>query len=188
MKKPAKPTFRLAVLLAALLVAVTGTVTPAQAASRSVIGTGNYEPWLYFQRNASSPLNSPLTMYFSIGGTRYASTVRAGSGNGSTNDCLTNRGWLPAGHYESIPHYRKTWGNATVQGWVWELGNKPCSNGSVTRTELFIHSSGIEGTAWNGNYATEGCIKISQVDRADFGSWWRSSYASSSGDLEVGNL
>lgn len=175
------------VVLTALMVML-GMAMPAQAASREVIGYSNEEPWLYYQRNAASPLNSPLTMYFSINGTRYASTVRGGSGDGTTNDCTSNRGWIPAGHYESIPHYRKTWGNTTVRGWVWELGSKPCHNGSVTRTELFIHSNGIEGTAWNGNYATAGCIKVSQVDRGDFSSWWRASYSSSTGDLVVGNL
>lgn len=89
--------------------------------------------------------------------------MRAGSGT-TTNECQTDAGWLPDGVYYPDFYY-KNWGKAVVQGYVWELGSKVCSNGSVTRTELFVHSSGIEGTSWDGNYSTEGCIKISQLDR-----------------------
>jgi hypothetical protein len=59
----------------------------------------------------------------------------------------------------------KTWGDHVVRGYVWYLGNKLCSSGSVTRTELFIHSSGIESTPWDGIYSSNWCIKISQLDR-----------------------
>jgi hypothetical protein len=187
MRNSMRAAVRLGVVLTAVLGAIAGIVAPAQAASRVVVGSGNETPWVVFERLAASPHNSPLTMYFSIGGTKYSSRVRAGSGDGSTNDCLTNRGWLPGGTYNNIPHYRKTWGNTVVRGYVWELGSMACHNGSVTRTELFIHSNGIEGTTWNGSYATQGCIKISQVDRGDLSSWWRSAYNNASGDLYVLN-
>jgi hypothetical protein len=70
---------------------------------------------------------------------------------------------------------------------VWELGNKKCipSGGErrITRTELFVHSQGSSG--WNGNYASNGCIKVSQTDRAQLAKRWKASYRYSVGMLMV---
>lgn len=131
------------------------------------VGFETSNPYLVFDKNTIT--NSTLIAYASYGTERYRISMRAGSGQ-TTNDCQkytgpgTSGGWLPNGTYYPNFYY-KNWGSAVVQGYVWELGSKVCSNGSVTRTELFIHSSGIEGTAWNGVYSTQGCIKISQLDR-----------------------
>lgn len=47
-----------------------------------------------------------------------------------------------------------------------------CIRGTQLRTELFIHSNGIEGTAWDSNYKTQGCIKIAQVNRSTLQHYW----------------
>jgi hypothetical protein len=60
----------------------------------------------------------------------------------------------------------KDWGNVVVRGNVWFLDRKQCNGGTTIRTELFIHSSGVEGTAWDNNWKTQGCIKVSQHARS----------------------
>lgn len=123
-------------------------------------------------------------MYVTVSGSRWRVTARAGSGNGSTNDCASSQGWLPEGMYgrndgdakSRMEQQYKTWGDPVVQGQVWFLDSKTCSSGSTTRTELFIHSSGIEGTAWNNNWKTAGCIKVSQHARTGFYDWWAAAY------------
>jgi hypothetical protein len=167
---------RKATLAVALLCSMIALSPPASAshgvshtAVMSNVGTYTSNPSIFFTKNTNT--NSTLTAYGTIfyngANRRYRLQMRAGSGTG-TNDCTSNVGWLPNGSYSPEFMY-KTWGKAVVQGNVWYLGNKMCSNGSQNRTELYIHSSGIEGTAWNGNYNTEGCIKISQLDRGGTG-------------------
>lgn len=158
--------------------------------------TANYNqsptaPRFYYSK--TQPLNSTLTGYISHGWTRYRIAMRGGSGNGTTNDCVTNAGWLPDGTYSSgggdagtrFDLMNKTWGNATVQGWVWFLDSHLCSSGTTTRTELFVHSNGIEGTTWDGNYATQGCIKVSQGDRNHLSNRHRNSSNPEGGTMHV---
>jgi hypothetical protein len=158
--------------------------TPAFASDYTITNVGTYTspPNFYFYGNSGQTDNSELDLYMTdvTSGIRYRIAARAGSGDGSTNECYTNHGWLPDGTYgradndpnSTVEHMYKTWGNTTVRGNVWSLGSKVCDNGTP-RTELFIHSNGIEGTPWNNNWKTEGCIKVSQAARdAYMGYWW----------------
>jgi hypothetical protein len=182
---------RMALATVAGAAAAIGIAAPAQAYTQEVTGHYNDFPYLHFYKNYSTPLNSSLQAYLSVGGTRYWIVMRSGSGNGSTNACATNAGWLPDGGYnnsdtDSNSHfkfYNKTWGDPVVRGYVWELGNKKCSNGTL-RTELFVHSEGTSGWT-NSNYASHGCIKINQTDRSHLASMWKSSYDQAGGALLV---
>jgi hypothetical protein len=173
-------------------VALVATGTPAQAYSDDVVGSYSDSPWFVYQKNWSSPLSSTLTAWVSVGGTRHRITMRAGSGNGNENDCTSNAGWLPDGNYSNndsdgrshFTHYNKTWGNSVVTGWVWDLGDKICYNGSKYRTELFIHSQSTSGWS-DSNYGSAGCIKINQSDRSYLHNMFVSSYGQSNGFLTV---
>jgi hypothetical protein len=157
--------------------------TPANAATVVSAALAPQPPNFYFY--GSTPTTTMLDFYYNDTntGNRVVYTWKAGSGqltvSGANDECHSNVGWLPAGPYgrqdnddnSQVVHYYKTDGNTTVRGNVWSLGNKYCTpiSGGWSarfRTELFIHSNGIEGTQWNGSYATQGCIKLSQADRA----------------------
>jgi hypothetical protein len=178
--------------LAAVLVAA-----PAFAADYTVTNVGTYTlpPNFYFTGNWSQTDNSTLDLYMTdvTSGIRYRISARAGSGTGSTNDCYYNNGWLPEGLYgrddndaiARVEHMYKTWGNEVVRGEVWFLDRKVCSNGSATRSELFIHSNGIEGTPWNNNWKTNGCIKVSQAARGAFAGYWWTAYDGENEQLTV---
>lgn len=100
-------------------------------------------------------------------------TMKAGSGDGTSNDCTSNRGWLPNGKYNARYEVNHQTSSTVVKGSVWNLGNKVCSAGTVTRTELFIHSQGGNGGSWTeSNYKSAGCIKINQTDRSYLKSLW----------------
>jgi hypothetical protein len=173
---------RLLLAFAGVLVLVT-QATPAMAATQVGAALPYAPPNYYFY--GGTPTTTHLDFYFNdtTTGNRVVYTWTAGSGQltgaGANDECHSNVGWLPAGAYgrddgdssSQMIHMVKTDGNTTVRGNVWSLGNKYCHPiaggwSARYRTELFIHSSGIEGTTWNGNYATQGCIKISQADRA----------------------
>lgn len=168
-----------------------GVTAPAQAYTQTVLGKWNTAPEFTYGKNTSSPLNSTLAAYVSVGGTAYRIVMRGGSGDGSKNECTNDHGWLPDGTYSNsdsdsnshFKHINKTWGNAVVRGWVWELGNKKTRCGNM-RTELFIHSQGTSGWS-NSNYRSEGCIKINQVDRSHLHTMFASSYQASKGYLSV---
>lgn len=142
-------------------------------------------PNFYFDGNWSQSDDSVLTMYVTVSGDRYRVRSRAGSGNGSTDECATSAGWLPAGAYgrndgdsnSRMEQMYKTWGDTVVRGQVWFLDKKNCGYSPYTqRTELFIHSNGIEGTSWDYNWKTAGCIKVSQHARTGFYDWWAAAY------------
>lgn len=181
---------RVAVLGAALVVAATGLPAPASAVAPVAVGNYDDSPWFTFEKNYASPLNSTLYAYVSVGGVRYRMLQRAGSGNGTTNQCTSNLGWLPNGIYSNrdddprsvFQFFNKTSGSTVVRGWVWNLGDKWC--GSKYRTELFIHSQGYSGWT-NSNYASAGCIKINQVDRADLAHMFANSWRPEWGFLDV---
>lgn len=141
----------------------------------------SYDSYFVFTKNWSDPTNSRLDWYVyraDLDPPRMTTHVswRAGSGTGSTDDCYTNNGWLPNGWYtvKYIHNYNgtKIWGN------VFALNNKVCSKGTVTRTELFIHSeetqsggqycptSGDDPQCWegNGDYHSSACIKLTPAD------------------------
>ncbi|MFD9698228.1 hypothetical protein [Lentzea sp. NPDC059081] len=172
--------------------ALAATGGQAMAYTDDVVGNYDDSPWFVYQKNWSSPLNSTLTAWVSVNGVRHRIAMRAGSGNGNMNDCTSNQGWLPDGNYSNndsdgasfFKHYNKTWGNSVVTGWVWELGNKVCYNGSKSRTELFIHSQGTGGWS-DSNYASAGCIKINQTDRSHLHTMFAASYSQNNGFLTV---
>lgn len=123
----------------------------------------NYQsnPYIIFDKGTNT--DSEIRAYVSYGASRYRMELHSGSGTG-TNECTSDVGWLPNGQYFADFKY-KTDGVVVVRGYVWYHGGKTCAGGSTYRYGLFTHSSGIEGTAWNENYTSEGCIKISQQDR-----------------------
>ncbi len=185
-----------AVIVTAFVV-LTGLAAPAGAYSQSTWRGARMFPYMYYQKNNSSTLNSKLTAYLSMGRTRYRISMRGGSGDGTRSDCVRNKGQLPSGYYDPRDRDRsstlkfnknKYWGEDVVKGAVWELGNKRCKptsgQSAVTRTELFIHSQGRRG--WNSrNYRSAGCIKINQVDRAHLAKQWPAAYMSTAGYLLV---
>lgn len=162
-------------IISALL--LVGTLLQPAAADHTVTNEGSYDgpPNFYFHGNAAQTDNSNMSLWVTSKNTgyRYRVNARAGSGTGSTNDCYSDNGWLPAGTYgrgdndpiSRVEHQYKTGGDPVVRGNVWFLDSKWCSTGSTKRWGLFIHSSGIEGTAWDNNWKTQGCIKVSQHAR-----------------------
>jgi lipoprotein-anchoring transpeptidase ErfK/SrfK len=142
--------------------------------------------YLEFDKNPKSPTNSRLRLI------RYDSSAspkrkvlrsyRAGSGT-TTNPCSIGKGWLPNGNYK-IEFHQKNF-DGIINGNVIKISNKKC--GSVTRTELFIHSEmtpsrgqgSIESERWDGpsDYLSNGCVKLtpaaikSLFRIADSGGW-----------------
>jgi hypothetical protein len=129
--------------------------------------------------------NSSLYMYDD--GAFY-STRRAGSGNGNTDECVTNAGPLPDGTYSGTSTWHQDgYNGSAIYGRVWRLQNKACWNGTV-RTALFIHTEEtpsrtqgtIESQRWDGDndYYSAGCIKISRPENSTGDSvgvmdtWW----------------
>lgn len=186
----------IALFICLVVAATLGFSAPAQAWSEKRTSSIKMFPSMLFRKNFKKPLNSTLTAYVSVGKNRYRLTMRAGSGNGTVSECIRNKGMLPNGQYSErdriktsslkwIPN--KTWGSDVVRGSVWELGSMKCKPKSgeraITRSELFIHSQGK--SAWNGNYASNGCIKINQKDRTKLTQRWKAAYQNSRGLLAV---
>lgn len=185
----------------ALAMLVVGLV-PVQAVAHdygpdadTLWSTAKLRPNLYFYQDSTAPKDwhdkavSAYISYRNWGPPYYDGRwerrrVRADAGSGdrwTTNECVTNKGPAPKGVY-NLDHYNKTWGNSTVRGWVWYMGDKLCENGSVTRTELFIHSQGVSATA---DHRTQGCVEIGQGSRLRLSSYYRYSYDSANGKLTV---
>jgi hypothetical protein len=109
--------------------------------------------------------------------------VRAGSGNGTRDECAKGSGWLPPGTYDLRSH-ADNYNGSVIWGRVWHLQDKKCASG-VMRTELFIHTeeTRTQGQAgcltgpnadgpqcWEGpqDYLSAGCIKVAHpTDIAD---------------------
>jgi hypothetical protein len=149
-------------------------------------------PWMHFKKGDAP--HGTLYVYYST--TAYCgaqtSPVRrkiimvSGSGDGTSDSCVRNHGWLPNGTYS--PRYEKNHqtDSAVVKGSVWYLGDKACSSGRM-RTELFIHSQGGNGGSWSDrNYTSNGCIKINQTDRSYLAKFYNLPvYGASSTSLDV---
>ncbi|WP_411078808.1 L,D-transpeptidase family protein [Streptomyces sp. cmx-18-6] len=145
---------------------------PAEAASSFAAKGKAKSPkyYLKFVKNQKNPSDSRLHL-MPVGKKKAVATWRAGSGNGSTNSCKSNAGWLPNGSYK-IEFHKENY-NKKIKGYVIKLQDKKCSKGTK-RTELFIHSemkkNGKQGRKdgkdspyrWEGNhdYKSEGCIKL----------------------------
>ncbi|MEU0163186.1 hypothetical protein ABZ154_31405 [Streptomyces sp. NPDC006261] len=150
------------------------TAQPAEAAPAfAAAGKKKAKPkqYLKFVKNKKNPSNSKLHL-MAAGKKKPVATWRAGSGNGSTNACKPNAGWLPNGSYK-IEFHKKNFNGSAIKGYVIKLQDKKCSNGTK-RTELFIHSemqkNGKQGpkrgkdSPWrwdgNGDYKSLACIKL----------------------------
>lgn len=147
---------QLAVLMMALGL-VLGSAVAAHAASPY------YTAVFTLTKNSSSPENSSLTFVVRRvvdGGTSTVVvnvTVRAGSGEGSTNGCIQNQGWLPNGRY----HIQEAFSNhqGIITGHAFYLNDTKCSDGTL-RSALFIHSS----YPWDpSRYFSDGCIKVNNT-------------------------
>jgi len=172
----------LCALLAGLLVGA-----PAQAA----VG---YTTTMTFDKNPSDPTNSRL--FWRVyrveenGSQRKIVDVswRAGSGNGSTDSCYRNNGWLPNGYYDTTLYMN--YNGSVIDGVAFRLSDKKCHNGTP-RTELFVHSEmttsggqncNVERECWNGNgdYKSAGCIKLKPADIKSLASYYRQYHAAGS--------
>lgn len=187
---------KLRTLVTATISAACAVVTVGLTASPAVAGaqvTGVYDrnykraiPRFYYDINVRAPQNSRLTLYYSsrLDNVRRFVSVRAGSGQGSLDECAKGRGVLPVGRYmvRFIANYKA--GNPTVRGDVWSLSAQVCKNRRTVRNDLFIHSSGVPGSAFR-HYRTLGCIKVDQADRARLAKAWRTAWANKRGQLIV---
>jgi len=135
--------------------------------------------YLEFVKSAD-PQNSRLRYVYVPGSgpkrpqQRTVGSWRAGSGDGSKNTCLSNRGWLPNGTYKVKAFYKHhNGGRHGVNGVSWYVGDHRCHSGK-RRTALFVHSemlpSGKQGSSepyrWDGagDYKSNGCIKLKPSD------------------------
>jgi hypothetical protein len=174
---------RLAVLLAALVVAVVPVLVAPPATSADFL----WKATITFDKNPQHQFDSRVVwrLFQRQGGAwKLVETKawRAGSGlpgrNGQ-NSCAWSRGWLPNGvyHLRQSDHYR---GNV-IHGRVFRLDNKNCGNGNV-RHDLFLHSEqtvgngqckdrrGDQNCRWEfpriNDYKSLGCIKMAPQDLA----------------------
>lgn len=152
------------------------------AVTRAAGSTSTY--YFLFDKNQSSPTKSKLYFMKSVPGKdKVIKSYRAGSGNGSKNECATMKGWLPNGSYKVLGHEKRKKGGARgINGYAIHVQDKLCKNGKTKRTELFIHSemksNGQQGPKqsgkdspyrWDGagDYYSYGCIKITPKDIQD---------------------
>jgi hypothetical protein len=146
-----------------------------EAAATGITRTG----FFVFEKNRRNPSNSKLHWqeWIMIGDQQQMRKVldlswRAGSGNGSTDSCASNAGWLPNGRYggKLITGF-----DGDINGIVFQLNDKKCGTGETKRTELFIHSEmtpsggqnpNVESERWDGrsDYKSLGCIKLRPQD------------------------
>ncbi|MFI5959250.1 hypothetical protein [Cryptosporangium sp. NPDC051539] len=187
---------KIRMLVTATIAAACAIATVEVTASPALAGaqvTGVYDrhyqrtaPRFYYDINIRAAQNSRLTLYYSsrLDNVRRFVSVRAGSGQGSLDECAKGRGVLPVGRYSVrfLSNYRA--GNPVVRGDVWALSAQRCKNRRTVRNDLFIHSSGIPGTKFR-HYKTLGCIKVDQADRARLAAAWRSAWSNARGQLIV---
>lgn len=146
----------------------TAELVPLTAAARPGCVPSQAAPHFVFTKGPrTQTTQGELVLWTSVAGCRTAIRGQAGSGAaGVTNDCLRAKGALPDGGYPVWRYYDKQWGHPVVRGRVWHISDAACSDGSVIRKDLFIHSNGPESTPWNDRYTSWGCIKTAQNTRA----------------------
>ncbi|MFI8186988.1 peptidoglycan-binding protein [Actinacidiphila glaucinigra] len=139
--------------------------------------------YLKFTKNWQAPTRSKLSL---VRDGKVVKSYRAGSGKGSTDECASNKGWLPSGTYQVKGH--QTNRNSTIKGYAIQLADKACKptkrgQKPVTRDYLFIHSEMLsngrqawdnpfvddDDYRWNGDidYQSLGCIKLTPGDIKD---------------------
>ncbi|GLF98101.1 hypothetical protein [Streptomyces yaizuensis] len=154
-------------LIAGLVAATLALAPAATAQSPSAAPQASGATRLVFDKNPQNPSDSRLRVYK---GTALWAEYRAGSGLGSTNDCTRERGWLPNGNWK-IRLKDRTYNGQLIKGYAIYLADMPCSAGTTTRKEMFIHSEmnrngtqGPRGTnrRWDGDgdYKSWGCVKL----------------------------
>jgi hypothetical protein len=134
--------------------------TPAQA------DTTYYIAAFTFTKNWSQPDHSSLnlTIRAVVSGVLKPPsvnvTVRAGSGDGTTDGCVVDHGWLPNGtyHVQEVFYDRAS----IITGHAFWLNDTYCSNGTK-RSALFIHSSYPWSDTNPDDYVSEGCIKVNNT-------------------------
>lgn len=154
-------------LLVLVLLIAAQTAIIAHPALADHGGCHDTYAFFMFGRFAPDPTNSAL--FYGDYSCDYT-YWRAGSGNGSTDECAWSAGWLPGGWYEH-------WGNwddysGDINGRVYWVQDHQCWNGNW-RTELFIHTEqtwyngqncygGDSPECWEGanDYYSLACIKI----------------------------
>ncbi|GAA2276916.1 hypothetical protein GCM10010415_51090 [Streptomyces atrovirens] len=162
-----------AVMTTLTLTPATLTADPAGSGSGSGAEAGAAAPTattLVFDKNPDDPTDSTLSVHRNG---KPRATYRAGSGLGVQDDCARAKGWLPDGNWR-IRAGTRTYDGDLVKGYAVRLQDMPCSRGTVTRTEIFIHSEtnrdGSEGTSearrWDGpgDYRSNGCVKLHPAD------------------------
>ncbi|GAA2734830.1 L,D-transpeptidase [Streptomyces nogalater] len=161
---------------AAVAVAVALTAVPALAPAAAAHVPAGAVPaagpatTLVFDKNPDSPTHSKLSVYE---GGRLRAAYRAGSGTGVEDDCARDKGWMPDGRWRirlKDPFYD----GRLIKGYAVHLQDMKCSKGTLTRTEMFIHSEmnrdggqgSTESRRWDGDgdYASNGCVKLRPAD------------------------
>nr|WSX47784.1 L,D-transpeptidase [Streptomyces sp. NBC_00974] len=169
------------------VVGLASASTPATAAAHDV-GTGSsarpgshpstsakHGPrgyYLKFTKNWDHPDRSTLSL---VHNGIPVKSYRAGSGVGVTDECRSEKGWLPSGTYQVKGH--QTNRNSDIKGYAIQLSDKACRPKGVNRDGLFIHSEmtknggqgSTEPTRWDGDgdYKSLGCIKLKPADIKD---------------------
>ncbi|NXY97810.1 L,D-transpeptidase [Streptomyces sp. BR123] len=154
-------------LMTALALAPTAV---AQGHSRAQPTPGAVATTLVFDKNQDDPTDSRLSVHK---GDRLLATYRAGSGLGVKNDCVRAEGWMPNGNWK-IKLKSRTYNGKLIKGYAVYLEDMKCSKGTLTRTEMFIHSEmnrdGSQGNTerrrWDGagDYRSNGCVKLHPTD------------------------
>lgn len=159
---------------------------PAHASSAEAAAVG-YSTRLVFDKNPADPTDSRLNWrVYRVEDNGHQRKIvdvswRAGSGTGVKNDCTRNRGWLPDGDYDITLH--PSYNGNVIKGVAFRLSDKKCSAGTTTRTDLFIHSEmtrsggqnpNVESQRWDGNgdYKSNGCIKLKPADIKSLASYY----------------
>jgi hypothetical protein len=138
-----------------------------------VPATASALSWFSYVRT-SNPINGSLVPLCDQTGC-VGQTVRAGSGNGGTNQCLYGN-WIPTGTYSAS--HSDNFNGGLIFGRVWQLSDHYCSSNGNWRTGLFVHSEETSGqgqtncgypngdspTCWEGvnDYYSLGCIKVAR--------------------------
>ncbi|MEU7471793.1 L,D-transpeptidase [Streptomyces sp. NPDC044984] len=155
-----------AVMTALTLTPAVLTGDPAGAESGAPAPTTT----LVLDKNPDDPTDSTLSVHRDG---KLRAAYRAGSGLGGQDDCARAQGWIPDGDWR-IRSRTRTYDGDLIKGHAVHLQDMTCSRGTVTRTEIFIHSEtnrdGSEGTSearrWDGpgDYASNGCVKLNPTD------------------------
>lgn len=147
----------------ARLLLIIGASLGALSLAPSALGAA-----FYYERQ-NSTINGRIK-YSANSGTIVSPWYRAGSGNGGTQECVTNN-WIPTGQHNVQAHY-DNYNGTQIKGRVWWMNDIPC--GGNVRTQMFVHSEETssqgqdpnnEPFRWDGDsdYYSFGCIKVARL-------------------------